>query len=91
MAALLAVLLVALLRSLLIVLRELFELALQFFRIAPQQLLLPAVLKALRAVVALLIGQLLLAPRQFIELLERVVDLLVAWGVAAPAVCAVSY
>ena len=74
---------IANLTALAIVPRHLLHLALQFFGLAAQHFLLPALLGALR-VVALLLGQIFLAARQLVEFLQRFVDffLLLAGGAA---------
>ena len=71
------------------VLGHLLHLTLKLLRLTPQHLLLPALLHGLR-VVALLLGQLFLAPRQSIELRQSIVDGFAFWSAAEP-VCAVSY
>jgi hypothetical protein len=54
---------------------ELLHLPLKLFRVAAKHFLLPALLQTLRGVIALL-RQFLLAPGEFVELLERVTDVL---------------
>ena len=57
-------------------LRELLDFALQLLGFALQHFLLPPLLEALRGVVALLGGELLLAVRQLVEFFQRVIDVL---------------
>ena len=52
-----------------------FQLLLEFFRLAAQHLLLPFFLCGLLAV-ALLLGKVLLAPRQLVEFLQCLIDFL---------------
>ena len=60
------------------VLRRLLQLLPQLFRLAAQQLLLPALLRRLLLPLPLLLGQLLLAFGELLQLFERVVDLALA-------------
>ncbi|HEX4147857.1 MAG TPA: hypothetical protein VHY20_02675, partial [Pirellulales bacterium] len=74
--ALLATLTLLAILSLLATLAELLlHLPLELLRIALQHFLLPLLLGGLLAI-ALLLGQIFLAPGQLVELLERVVDFL---------------
>ena len=67
-----------------------FHLALKLFRLAMQHLLLPLLLGGLGAV-ALLLGQLLLTLRQFIQLFQNIVNFLRLLFRLEAADCWVSY
>ena len=56
---------------------QLLQLALQVLRLTPQHLLLPALLEARLGTVLRPVGELLLAARELLELLHRLVDLLI--------------
>jgi hypothetical protein len=56
--------------------RQLLDLPLKLLSLALQHLLLPPLLEALGAVVPLTLRQVLLTTSQFIELLQRIVDVL---------------
>src|SRR5205823_6590516 len=58
--------------------RQLVQLLLQLLGFAPQHFLLPALLRSLLRVLALLLRQFLLALRKLLQLLQRIVDLLLA-------------
>src|SRR5262249_11898420 len=60
----------------LLLLLEPLELLLKLFRLAPQLFLLPAIINVLLFVVALIVCQFLLPPRQLIQLSHGVVDFL---------------